>query len=184
MDDKTILQMLWQRAEQALDTIARKYGKRLYATALNILGCSQDAEESVNDTYLAVWNAIPPQNPDPLSAYIYRIGRNISLKQLRSLTAQKRDSRYDLSLEELSQCIPQNVLEDALDARALGQAINRFLDTVSPENRALFLRRYWFGDSIREIARDLRLTEQTASVRLHRLRSRLKDYLYSEGFFL
>lgn len=184
MDDRLIIQQLWQRLEQALEALAQKYGSRLYHTAMNILDNPQDAEEAVNDTYLAMWNTIPPQKPDPLSAYICRTGRNIALKRLRHQTAQKRHSRYDLSLDELAQCIPEDALEKALDARALGQAIDRFLDTVSKENQILFLRRYWFGDALKEIAFDLRIPERNASVQLHRLRTQLKDYLYKEGFFL
>ena len=95
-----------------------------------------------------------------------------------------RDSRYDLSLDELAECIPLDTLEERLDARLLGQAIDRFLSGLSADNRALFLRRYWFGDPVGEIARDLLLTPQAASVRLHRLRNQLKDFLYEEGIFL
>lgn len=184
MEDRKIVSMLWSRLEAALDALAAKYGRRLHATAMNILENAQDAEESVNDTYLALWNAIPPDKPEPLSPYVFRVGKNTALKHLRRLTAQKRDSRYDLSLEELSECIPSNAVEETLDARALGQAIDRFLDTVSSDNRALFIRRYWFGDAVRDIAADLLLTEQAASVRLHRLRNQLRDYLYKEGIFL
>ena len=184
MDDHKIIQMLWQRLEQAIDALAQKYGKRLQRTAMNILEDPQDAEEAVNDTYLALWNAIPPARPDPLCAYVFRLGRNTALNHLRSLTAQKRNSRYDISLDELSQCIPDNILEETLDARALGQAIDRFLDTVSKDNRILFLRRYWFGDSVKDISAELHLNESAASVRLHRLRAQLKNYLIKEGFFL
>lgn len=149
---------------------------------MNILGSRQDAEECVNDTYLAIWNVIPPQRPDPLPPYIYRTGRNIALKRLRDNSAQKRNSAYDASLDELAFCIPVGTLEETLDARALGQAIDRFLDTVSQESRVIFLRRYWFGDSIKEIAKGLGMQENTVSVHLSRTRSKLKDYLTEEGF--
>lgn len=184
MEDAKIVRMLWQRLESALEALAKKYGRRLQLTARNILGDDRDAEEAVSDTYLAVWNTVPPERPDPLCAYVLRIGRNAALKLLRSRAAQKRDSRYDISLDELSECIPSHILEETLDARALGKAINSFLDTLTPDNRALFLRRYWFGDAVKDIAPDLLLTQQAASVRLHRLRNQLKDYLYKEGFFL
>jgi len=184
MEDHQIIHMLFQRTEQAIEALARKYGSRLQQTARNILEDPQDAEEAVNDTYLALWNAIPPAKPDPLGAYVYRVGRNIALKHLRSRTAQKRDSRYDLSLDELAHSIPGDTAQEVWDARALGQAINRFLDTVSPEQRLLFLRRYWFGDSVAEIAAQTHLTESTVAVRLHRLRNRLKIYLIQEGFQL
>ncbi len=184
MDDQHILKMLWQRLEGAIDALAQVYGKRLYSLAANILTVPQDAEEAVNDTYLALWNAIPPARPQPLCPYVLRVGRNTALKHLRYRSAQIRSSQYDISLEELAECLPSNTLEETLDARALGQAIDRFLDTVSSQNRRLFIRRYWFGDSLEALAPELGLTPQTAAVRLHRLRSQLKDYLNKEGIFL
>jgi len=183
MDDKTIIVQLWARTEQVLEVIAAKYGKRLYHTAMNILASPMDAEESVNDTYMALWNTIPPQKPDPLSAYVYRTGRNIALKKHRFRTAQKRSSHMEVSLEELSDILPAPSIEQMLDARELGQAIDRFLVQVSKENRILFLRRYWYGDSVRSLANAFGLSENTVSVRLSRLRGQLKDYLNQEGFF-
>ncbi len=182
MDDKKLLKLLWERAESALAILAKQYGKRLLAIAMNILGVQQDAEESVNDTYLAVWNSIPPQKPEPLAGYVYRTGRNISLDRLKYNTAQKRDSRYDLSLDELAQGIPTRALDEAVEVRELGEAINRFLGTLSRNDRVLFLRRYWFGDSLQEIAKDLQLRRNTASVRLGRIRLRLREYLTKEGY--
>ena len=101
MEDKRIFQLLWQRAAQAIEVMTEQYGPRLYRTAMNILGRHEDAEETVNDTYLAVWDAIPPETPDPLSGYIYKTGRNLALKRLRYDTAQRRCPDYVLSLEEL-----------------------------------------------------------------------------------
>ena len=103
MSDQTIIRLLFARAEQALELLAHRFGARLLQTASNILSNLQDAEECVNDTYYAVWNAIPPREPDPLSGFVYKTGRNLALKRLRDNTAGKRDSRYDLSLEELIQ---------------------------------------------------------------------------------
>lgn len=181
MEDRQIIRLLFDRAENAIDVMQRKFGKRLYATAMNILGNIQDAEECVNDTYLVLWNTIPPLQPDPLCAYIYRVGRNTALNRLRGSTAQKRDTRSDLSLEELADCIPAGTLEDILDARELGRAIDRFLDTVSRDSRVIFLRRYWFGDSVKDIAHTMGMQQTAVSVRLNRLRNRLKDYLIKEG---
>lgn len=183
MEDKQILELLWNRVEGVLDALAQKFGKRLHHTAMNILGNRQDAEEAVNDTYLALWNAIPPEKPDPLAGYVHRTGRNVALKKFRYLTAQKRSTQYEVSLEELSGILPAPSLEEMLDARELGQAIDRFLDTVSRENRILFLRRYWFGDSIKHLSKATGISENTISVRLSRLRAQLKDYLYKEGIF-
>ena len=182
MEDKKILKLLWDRAENAIDVLAKRYGKRLMSIAMKILGTHQDAEESVNDTYLAVWNQIPPQRPDPLAGYVYKTGRNISLDRLKYNTAAKRDNRYDVSIDELENFIPASALDEAVEARELGDAINRFLGTLSRTDRVLFLRRYWFGDSVQEIAGDLNLRRNTASVRLGRIRLRLQEYLTKEGF--
>lgn len=182
MDDRQILALLLGRAEGAISALAETYGKRLFATAQNILDSPEDAEECVSDTYLAVWNTIPPQRPDPLEGFVYKVGRNLALKKLRFRSAEKRNSRYDLSLDELSACLPGETLEDLVDARLLGHAIDRFLDTLSKENRCLFLRRYWFGDSIKELSALFSLSENALSVRLSRIRAQLKVYLIQEGF--
>jgi len=183
MEDKKIISLLWQRAEQALELLAKKFGAGLYRLAMNILGNHPDAEESVNDTYLALWNTIPPEKPDPLSAYIYRVGKNTALKKHRDNTAKKRDSRYDVSLDELEGCVAGCSLEDEFDARLLGRAIDRFLGQQTRQNRVIFLRRYWFGDSVKEIAALYAMTPGAISVRLSRLRDGLRDYLTKEGFF-
>lgn len=181
-EEQKILYLLWNRVDTAVDALAKQFGKRLYRTALNILGNTQDAEEVVNDTYLAIWNAIPPERPNPLAAYIYRTGKNIALNHLRLRSAQKRDSQYNLSLDELAEVLQGDSLDDTLDARLLGQAINRFLATQTQQNRILFLQRYWFGDSIPQIAKSNHLSENALSVRLHRIRTQLKTFLYMEGF--
>lgn len=183
MDDSQILSLLFARAESAIDALSRKFGPRLLATARNILDSPEDAEESVSDTYLALWNAIPPRQPDPLAGFVFKTGRNQALKKLRQRSAEKRDSRYDLSLDELSPCLPGGSLEEQMDARLLGQAIDRFLDTLPKENRNLFLRRYWFGDSVKSLSAAFSLSGNVISVRLSRIRAQLKAYLIQEGFF-
>lgn len=182
MEDARIIQLLFARAEGAIEALAAKFGGRLLSTARNILGNAEDAEESVSDTYLALWNAIPPKEPEPLAGFVYKVGRNLALKKLRSRTADKRGSQYDVSLEELSGCIAGVSLEDEIDARMLGRAIDRFLGTISKDNRILFLRRYWFGDSVKDIAKHFAMTENAVSVRLSRTRSQLKAYLIKEGY--
>lgn len=183
MDDKHILNLLFDRSEQALAILAQKFGPRLLSTARNILGDDQDAEECVSDTYLALWNAIPPKKPDPLAGFVLKTGRNLALKRLRHNTAAKRNSRYDLSLEELSGCIPDKCLDETISARELGQAIDRFLDTLPRDSRVFFLRRYWFGDTVGQIATVLGYSENAVSVRLNRCRSKLRTYLEQEGYF-
>ena len=184
MEDRRLIGLLFARSEQAITALAQRFGRRLYVTAYNILNSREDAEEAVSDTYLAIWNAIPPEQPDPLEGYVYRTGRNIALKKLRFLSAQKRSSQYDISLEELSAVLSGESLEETLDARILGQTIDYFLDTLPKQSRILFLRRYWFGDSIKQLSKDFSLSENTISVRLSRIRTQLKDYLNKEGFFL
>lgn len=182
MDDKKIVTLLWQRAESALTALADRFGKRLMSTAMNILGIQQDAEEAVNDTYLAVWNTVPPKSPDPLAGYVYRTGRNISLDKLKYNSAEKRNGCYDLSIDELAECIPSAALDEQVEAQELGLAINRFLATLSADDRALFLRRYWFGDPIKEIAKDLGIRQNSATVRLNRIRMKLRNNLLKEGY--
>lgn len=179
MDDHDILSLLWQRSERAIPALADHFGAHLYHTAMNLLGNPRDAEECVNDTYIAVWNSIPPKHPEPLRPYVYRIGRNIALNRLRENTTQKR-SGYEISLDELVGCIPAPCLEDG---RALGQAMDAYLDTLNKSNRIMFLRRYWFGDSVKDIAKTLNMTENAVSVRLSRVREGLKQHLIKEGYY-
>lgn len=181
MEDRKILKLLLTRAEEAIESMARTFGERLTRTARHILGDWREAEETVNDTYLAVWNAVPPQEPDPLSGFVFKTGRNLALKRLRYNTALCRDGSYDASLEELEGCISGTSLEDEIDARLLGRAIDRYLTEISKTSRILFLRRYWFGDSTREIARYFDMSENAVRTRLHRTRTGLRTYLIKEG---
>ncbi len=182
MDDANLLALLWSRADTAIDALAQALGPRLYRMAHNLLGSHEDAEETVNDTYLAVWNAIPPRQPSPLPPFVYRICRNLALKRLRRDKAQKR-SGYELSLQELEGCIAGPDLWEQLNAKALGKALNAFLDRQNATSRRIFLRRYWFGDAVKDIAQDLGMTESAVSVRLNRTRTQLKAYLTKEGFY-
>lgn len=184
MHDNEILKLLFDRAEIAIEELKKRFGSGLFGLAMRILGNLQDAEETVNDTYLAIWDAIPPARPDPLTPFIYKVGRNTALKKLRSRTAEKRNSCYDLSLDELADILPGGTLEEQLDAKALGKTISAFLNTLNSSDRILFVRRYWFGDSVTELARQRLTTTGNLSVRLHRIRQKLKDYLNKEGFFL
>lgn len=179
MEEQQILKLLWDRAEGAVAALAERFGKRLHMTAMNLLSDPQDAEECVNDTYLAVWNAIPPKRPERLGAYVYRAGRNIALNRLRAKTTLKRNG-YELSLEELAGCIPAPCLEDG---QGLGQAMDAYLETISRDSRVIFLRRYWFGDSVKDIAKSFSMTENAVSVRLSRTRDGLKAYLIKEGYY-
>lgn len=183
MDDRNIITLFWQRDQGAIGALTKKYGMLLQGIAMNILSDHHDAQECVNDTYLALWERIPPEKPEPLCAYICRVLRNTALARRRNDRAQKRCSEYDLSLEELSGCLSGPSLEETLDARELGRAIDAFLDTVTRDNRIVFLRRHWFGDSVKEIAAMMGLSENAVYVRLHRTRNQLKAYLIQEGYY-
>lgn len=184
MDEKTILDLLWDRSENAIAALQKTFGKGVYRLAMNILNSHSDAEEAVNDTWFALWNAIPPQRPDPLAPYVYRTGRNISLKRLRTSTAARWDDRYDICLQELSESLSGGSMDDTMDAKELGLAIDRFLSTLSKENRIMFLRRYWFGDSLGEVAKRFGMTGGSVSTRLSRVRTALKEYLMKEEIYL
>lgn len=183
MDDKTILDLLFARTEDALTALAQVYGHRLQRLAENILPDPQDAQECVNDTYLALWNTIPPKRPEPIAPYALRICKNIAIGRLRGQFALKR-SGYEVALDELAETIGRDDLERILDANVLGDAIDSFLSTQSRENRVIFLRRYWYGDQVQQIAQRIGLPEGTVSVRLNRMRRRLREQLNKEGFYV
>lgn len=184
MEDRQILRLLLDRREEGLAAADQKYGKSLQSLAMNILADKQDAQECVNDTYLALWNTVPPKEPDPLGGYLHRIGRNLAITKLRANLAQKRNGSYDVALEELSHSLSAGTMEDQTQVRELGRAINGFLKTCTKENRILFLRRYWYGDGLEDLAQKTGLSIGSLSVRLFRLREKLKKYLIKEGIFL
>ncbi len=183
MEDRKILMLLLNRAENGLAAVQKKYGGLLYRICMNILQIPQDAQECVNDTYLALWNAIPPAQPDPLTPYVCRTGRNVALNRLRADSAQKLGRHYTLSLDELADWIPDRCMEETVTARALGKAIDEFLSAEVRDNRVLFLRRYWFGDSVADAAKLLGISANTAAVRLLRMRERLKKYLIERELY-
>ncbi|MBQ3183768.1 MAG: RNA polymerase sigma factor [Clostridia bacterium] len=182
MEDKRIIELLWQRDESGLEATRQKYGRLCYSVAYNILGDSRDSEEAVNDTYLGVWDSIPPHRPDVLSSFLMRITRNISLKIWRYKYAEKRACNIAASLDELGECIPnaENV-EKALEAKELSVYIDRFLRELKESDRIVFLRRYWFCDSIADIAKRFDASEGKIKMQLCRTRQRLQKYLNEEG---
>ena len=183
MDDRQIISMLFQRDDNALKEIAVKYGKLVFRVAENILRCAEDSRECVNDTYLAVWNSIPPQNPNPFVAFICKITRNLSIKKLRDKNAQKRSADL-LPIHELHMEIADCSFQSKIDARALGRMIDSFLDTVDEESRVIFVKRYWFSDNITEIAKQTGLSEKNVYQKLSRTRKKLRVYLEKEGVFI
>ena len=177
MNDREIISLFFQRSEEAITELSRKYGDLCFQIASNILNDPQDAEECVNDVWLGAWNSIPPRSPDPLRAYICRIVRNLSLKKLRANSARKRDSRFEVSLSELEACIPDNSLDEQLSANELTAQINAFLSALPRDDRVMFVKRYWFSESLSEIADAFHITENNVSVRLSRIRGKLHKHL-------
>ena len=186
MKDREIIGLFRKRSEDAIDETAKKYGKYCHYIAYNILYNEQDSEECVNDTYLNVWNNIPPHNPDKLSAYLGKITRNLALNKWDYYNAGKRGAGKSLLvLEELQECIPDsNKVEQAIEEKYLIEVLNRFLYDLPVEKRMIFLRRYWYLSSIQEIARDYEISESKVKMTLLRVRNKLKQILGKEGIVL
>ncbi len=182
MEDRQILALFLARAEEAIAALNEKYGRLIRRIAVNITKSDADAEEIQSDTALAVWDSIPPNEPDPLSPYICRIARNLSLDRYRYNTAARRSSGGDVLLSEIGEIVSDtDGAEDESMATLVAAAVSDFLRTRSAEERKLFVRRYWYGDAVEEIAFDLGITANGASVKLHRMRARLKAFLTERG---
>jgi len=181
MDDRQIVGLFFERSDQAITELLKKYGKLCLKIAINILNNTQDAEECVNDAYLGAWNSIPPQVPNPLRPYICRIVRNLSLKKLRANSALKRGSSYEVSLSELEDYIPDNSFYDNLSVNELTMQINEFLSALDYYDRVMFIKRYWFSESLSEISDSFGISEHNASVKLSRIRGKLRKYLNDKG---
>ena len=185
IDDEKIIEMFFERSEQGIRELDMKYGKICHNLSYNIVNNRQDAEECVNDAYLGAWNAIPPVRPNPLLSYIVKIVRNISLKIYWRKEAAKRSGHYKIALEEIEGYIAdQKIVEDEIEARELARIIGDFLDTLTLENRVIFMRRYWFADSYKGIAEFMGLSEKNISVRLTRIREKMKQYLIEREVFV
>lgn len=180
MDDREIVRLFHLRSERAIAELSAKYGALCLKVAYGILNDVQDAEECVNDAYLGAWNTIPPQDPDPLRSYICRIVRNLALKKWRANSALKRGGGFEVPLSELEDCLPDNSLDERFSANELTERINEFLTTLSRGDRVMFVRRYWFASTLSEISAVYGITEHNASVRLGRMRKKLRKYLDSK----
>ncbi len=183
IEDSKIIDLFLARNEQAIIELSAKYGAVCSRISKNILKNEFDAEECVNDTYLAVWNKIPPENPNPLKTYVFRIVRNISTTKYHSNTSAKRNSYYDVALDELENClISIATVESEMEAKELSKHIDHFLDTLDKESRLMFMCRYWCSDSLSDIAEKFQTNSHNVSVRLSRIRKKFKKYLMKEGF--
>ena len=182
LEDSEIISLFFERSEQAIEELDKKHGAAVRKTAANILRNRQDAEETVNDTYLGCWNSIPPHRPDPLVSFVCRIARNLAVSRLRSETALRRNGEFDLVLDELEEFIPSRIdVEAEYEVKELVKAIDRFLSGLDYDDRYMFIRRYWYADPVKDIAEAMHIHENRISVRLFRLRSKLRKKLMKEG---
>ena len=183
MNDHEIIALFFARQENAISATADKYGNYCHAIAYNILFNRSDAEECVNDTYLGAWNSIPPQRPNNLAAYLGKITRNLALNRYKRNTVAKRGyGQVEIALSELENCISDDTdVEQAVEDALIVSVINRFLYAHSRKNRNIFIRRYWYGESIREIAEACGAGEEKIKSSLFRTRQRLRQCLEKEG---
>lgn len=185
MDDSSIIALFFSRSERAIAEVSHKYGGICRKIAFNILNNFEDVEECVNDTYLGVWNSIPPQKPNPLVTYICKITRNTALKKYQYNTTKKRNSSYDISFSELEECIPcVQQGRDLCTEENLTEIIENFLETLDKKSRVMFVKRYWYAQPIKELAVEFGMTENYVAVKLLRIRQKLKKYLEKEGIVL
>ena len=184
MEDFEIVEMYWDRNENAITQTDRKYGKYCRKIAFSIVTNKEDMEECVNDTYLQTWNSLPPQRPERLSTYLGKICRNISINLYEKLTAEKRGgNETDACLDELSELIGgSSEVEEQLDLSVLTDLINKFLKKCEKQARTVFVQRYWYMMSVKEIAKENRMSDSNVKMTLSRTRDKLKVYLEEEGY--
>ena len=184
MEDEQIVSLYWARDEQAISETEIKYDRYLTKIARNILENAEDSRESVNDTYLAAWNSIPPHRPSILSSYLAKLTRRLSIDCFRRRNREKRrDSQYALSLGELGECISAgNTTEEIVNVKLLADSIGVYLRLLPADARNAFIGRYYFLDPLREVAAYCGMTESRCKTLLHRTRLGLKEHLRKEGF--
>jgi RNA polymerase sigma-70 factor (ECF subfamily) len=182
MDDRELVELYWQRNERAISETETRYGAYCRAIARGVLGNDADAEECCNDVWVAAWNAIPPQRPDDLRAFLGKIARNLALKRLRSLKAKKRgDGETALALEELEEVVPGGTtLNEQIAARELARKLDEFLGTLGVTERRVFLCRYWYFDDLRDIASRFGMGESRVKMMCKRTRDKLRLFLRKE----
>lgn len=183
MEDNGIVELFWERNENAIKETEQKYGRRLQGLSYHILQSKEDAEECVSDTMLTAWNTIPPQRPTYFFAYLSKICRYVSFGRLDWKNAQKRKAEVVSLTEEMESCIPAPMLSDdeSMTSEEIGRMINNFLAGLTEEKRLIFMRRYWYGDSIECISKRYCISESKVKTTLFRLREKLKKYIEKEG---
>lgn len=185
MEDEKIVELYFQRDERAIAETDSKYGKYCYRIAYNILASAEDSEETVNDTYISAWEAMPPHRPSILSAFLAKITRRLSMKKLRFHTAQKRGgSTADLALDELAQCVPaRGSVHEDIEAREVGAMIEKFLLKLRADDRRIFVCRYFYLETADDISKEFKYSRSKVYASLERTRERLREYLRKEGVF-
>jgi len=183
MEDREIVALYWRRSDRAITETETKLGSYCFAIANRILSDPEDARECVNDTYLAVWNAIPPHRPEHLAPFVGKITRRIAVNRLASRCATKRQGEETaLALEELAECIPdRGAVEEDVEAAELSAALNRFIRGLPKKQRDVFVCRYWYVDSVADIALRFGYSQSKVKSMLHRTRGQLRKYLDKEG---
>ena len=186
MDDNGIIQLYWDRNEQAIGATGEKYGRYCKAIARNILNSEEDAEECVNDTYINAWNAMPTHWPEHLATFLGKITRNLSFNRYKHDRAEKRGGgEMALVLDELTDCVSDtDQVEQIIDRQELLKAINAFVRSLPTDKKNIFVRRYWYADPVSEIAKEYGMLQGTVSKTLERTRKQLKAYLTERGFVL
>lgn len=183
MNDNIIIKLFWQRTENAIAEVSKKYANYCHSIAYRILCSNEDADECVNDTWLRAWNAIPPELPNRLSTFLGKITRNLSLNRYESMSAKKRGGgMVEIAISELEDCIPSDTsIENEIDDIYMTEQIDRFLDTLPSQSRDVFVQRYWYLCSIEDISADLGINKNTVKSILFRIRAKLKQHLEKEG---
>ena len=184
MEDAKIIELFFQRNEQAVKETDTAYGRKLYVLSNNILKNREDAEESVSETYMETWKSIPPKRPKYFYAFLTSICRNMSFNRLDWRMASKRNAEVVALTQEMEMCIPDVRQEVDMDRRDLRRVLERFLDSLTKENRLIFLRRYLYVDTVAEIAARYGISENKVKTQLHRTRAKLRTYLAKEGIYV
>ena len=184
MDDESIIQLFWQRNQDAIRETDSLYGTKLHRLADGILRNKEDAEESVNDTYQKTWDSIPPQRPTYLFAYLAKICRFVCFGKLDWKNAQKRKAEVVELTAEMELCLPDTRADSQMAGEEIGRLLNGFISGLPEDKRLLFMRRYWYADSIRDISNRYGFSESKVKTTLHRTRMQLKAYLEREGIFI
>ena len=185
MEDKQIVELFWAHSEAAISETEKKYGRYCHYIAYQILSSDEDAKEVVNDTYLKLWNTIPPHRPDPLKPYVGTLCRQLALDTYKAQNAQKRGGQVALVLDELSDCIPDTDSgEDIGESVALSDVLTHFIRSLPEKTRKIFVRRYFYMSSVAEIAKDFSMKESNVTMHLLRTRKKLEQFLKKEGFDL